>query len=79
MGRSISPGLSRFSETVLPGAWTTTGLEPTLWLGKRSLRRSVAFWLPVPGSERLVRPLLEHVPVDHRMRREPRGDDFGGR
>ena len=48
---AIACSLAGVSRLLLPAAWTTTGLEPLLWDGKRSLSRSVAFWLPVPGSE----------------------------
>jgi hypothetical protein len=33
---------------------TTSGFDPYAWLGKRSLRRSVALWLPVPGRVTLL-------------------------
>src|SRR5918994_5970659 len=32
------------------GAVSTTGFVPLAWDGKRSERRSVTAWLPVPGS-----------------------------
>src|SRR5512132_2014084 len=35
------------------GAVSTTGVVPLACEGKRLSRRSVAFWLPVPGSVRL--------------------------
>src|SRR5918994_4108068 len=43
------------------GAVRTTGFVPLAWDGKRSDRRSVAAWLPVPGSETLSLTLVPAV------------------
>src|SRR5829696_5999497 len=40
------------------GAVSTTGFVPLAWAGKRSERRSVAVWLPVPGSVTLSLTLV---------------------
>ena len=51
------------SVTLPAGGWKTIGLLPFCCGGKRSASRSVAAWLSVPGSSRLLEVLPPSVRI----------------